>query len=188
MYKFLLIFFESPYCFITDYENPVEGRFGYNHWDFSPFNKFSNQIKLGKNSFANLIDRLTYASCKAPSGETGVCVTWNTCLHLGGRPSGNCNSNGVCCISIQWFKSLINLIFWALNTIRKKILIFKPDVINTCGASTVLNNTYWQSPVSMADSSSSCALTIKLDKKLTERKKSICQIRQVCSQISLNLA
>uniref|UniRef100_A0A0P6EKV9 CUB domain-containing protein n=1 Tax=Daphnia magna TaxID=35525 RepID=A0A0P6EKV9_9CRUS len=117
---------------------------------FSPANQFR--------PFANLLNRIppntansrsAFDACTSPAGEAGICTMSSVCSLFAGRPSGSCSLSRVCCV----------------------------NVVNGCGKTVTLNNTYWQSPAAVS-SPSNCALTIKLDAKLTEQSfKPICQIR-----------
>uniref|UniRef100_A0A0P5TBM7 Uncharacterized protein n=1 Tax=Daphnia magna TaxID=35525 RepID=A0A0P5TBM7_9CRUS len=117
---------------------------------FSPANQFR--------PFANLLNRISpntansrsaFDACTSPAGEAGICTMSSVCSLFAGRPSGSCSLSRVCCV----------------------------NVVNGCGKTVTLNNTYWQSPAAVS-SPSNCALTIKLDAKLTEQSfKPICQIR-----------
>ncbi|KAK4010450.1 hypothetical protein OUZ56_019593 [Daphnia magna] len=96
-----------------------------------------------------------FTSCTSPNKETGICAESGACTQLGGRASGACPSYGrVCCINV---------------------------VTNTCDDAdrkvVTLDNTYWLSPTMGIGSSTGCALTVKLDAKLPEQGKAVCQVR-----------
>ncbi|KAI9559191.1 hypothetical protein GHT06_015980 [Daphnia sinensis] len=97
-----------------------------------------------------------FTSCTSPNKETGICADSGTCTRLGGRASGACPSDGrVCCINV---------------------------VTNTCDDTerkvVTLDNTYWLSPtMGIGSSTTGCALTVKLDAKLPEQNKAVCQVR-----------
>ncbi|KAI9559209.1 hypothetical protein GHT06_015998 [Daphnia sinensis] len=151
---------QQPNYFIKDEDNLPEsrlflGNIATNLIGSSLFNnRFSpaNQFR----PFANLFNRIPAAnsrnnfdSCTSPAGENGICAMSSVCSLFNGRPSGSCSMSRVCCV----------------------------NVVNGCGKTVTLNNTYWQSPAT-ASSPSNCALTIKLDAKLAEQSsKPICQIR-----------
>ncbi|EFX82920.1 hypothetical protein DAPPUDRAFT_316208 [Daphnia pulex] len=91
----------------------------------------------------------------SPNKETGICEESGTCTRLGGRASGSCANGRVCCINI---------------------------VTNTCDETDrkviTVDNTYWQSPTTGINSFvSSCGITVKLDAKLPEQGKAVCQVR-----------
>ncbi|XP_046638127.1 uncharacterized protein LOC124316306 [Daphnia pulicaria] len=96
-----------------------------------------------------------FTSCTSPNKETGICEESGACIRLGGRASGSCANGRVCCINI---------------------------VTNTCDETDrkviTVDNTYWQSPTTGITSFvSSCGITVKLDAKLPEQGKAVCQVR-----------
>ncbi|XP_046459017.1 uncharacterized protein LOC124205608 [Daphnia pulex] len=96
-----------------------------------------------------------FTSCTSPNNETGICADSIACNRYGGRASGSCLGGRVCCINI---------------------------VSNTCGESDpkiiTIDNTYWLSPsMGIGSSTSSCSVTIKLNAKLPEQGKAVCQVR-----------
>ncbi|EFX64296.1 hypothetical protein DAPPUDRAFT_266634 [Daphnia pulex] len=108
---------------------------------------FNPRSLFGKSSTSAVFP---YDSCSSPNGVMGVCATAGICTQLSGTASGSCAFGSVCCI----------------------------NVATNCGGTVSLNNTYWQSPTNgISTSTTSCALTIKLDTKLTEQKRPICQVR-----------
>ncbi|KAI9559193.1 hypothetical protein GHT06_015982 [Daphnia sinensis] len=108
---------------------------------------FNPRSLFGKSSSSSVFP---YDSCSSPNGVMGICATSGTCNQIGGSASGSCAFGTVCCINIA----------------------------TNCGGTVSLNNTYWQSPTTgISSSTTSCALTIKLDTKLTEQPKPICQVR-----------
>lgn len=167
-------------------DNQPEGRFGISNLGATILNAglFNNRFTSGSNSrpFASLANRFpitlnpnfanpiaAFDSCTAPSGESGICAPGAVCSLFGGRPSGSCILGGVCCISksvcLSFYPVLDNHFDW------------KTDAITTCGGTITLNNTYWQSPSTAVSTSSTCALTVKLDTKLVEQKRAVCQVR-----------
>jgi hypothetical protein len=56
-------------------------------------------------------------------------------------------------------------------------IVFLSDVVNSCGGTVTLNNTYWQSPSTPVNAPSTCVMTVRLDNKLVEQAAPICQIR-----------
>ncbi|EFX82921.1 hypothetical protein DAPPUDRAFT_316207 [Daphnia pulex] len=97
-----------------------------------------------------------FTSCTSPNKETGICADSIACNRYGGRASGSCLGGRVCCINM---------------------------VSNTCDESDpkiiTIDNTYWLSP-SMgigSSSTSSCSVTVKLNAKLPEQGKAVCQVR-----------
>ena len=59
------------------------------------------------------------------------------------------------------------------------------DIVNRCGATVTLNNTYWQAPITVS-AESTCTLSIQLDPSLPEQRRNpICQVRLVSIEIFL---
>nr|CAH0107939.1 unnamed protein product [Daphnia galeata] len=116
---------------------------------WNPFSGLANKSPISINpNFENPIS--SFDACTSPNGESGICAPGNICSLFGGRPSGSCIFGKVCCI----------------------------NAISKCGATVTLNNTYWQSPVTVTSPSRlTCSVTIKLDTKFTEQKTPICQVR-----------
>ena len=168
--------------------NQVEGRFGLGTLGASILNAglFNNRFTalgttLGR-PFAGLGNRLpitlnpnyvgpitAFDSCTAPTGESGICSPGSVCSLFGGRPSGSCVFAGVCCISKSIFDILDDQ---SVTRVFPNI-----DAITTCGGAVTLNNTYWQSPTTAVSSTSTCALTVRLNSALVEQKKPTCQVR-----------
>lgn len=99
---------------LDNYGNQAtEARVGHDHWKGSPLHHlFNNRITSGNKHFANLANRFSttqdsswdhqlseYVSCRASTGEIGMCSSGAICSNLGGRPSGHCHPTGVCCVS-----------------------------------------------------------------------------------------
>ncbi|XP_046638096.1 uncharacterized protein LOC124316287 isoform X2 [Daphnia pulicaria] len=97
--------------------------------------------------FANLVSR--FEACTSSSGDAGICTSALACSLLSRKPSGSCNLGRVCCV----------------------------DVVNSCGGTVTLNNTYWQSSSTPVNAPSTCVMTVRLDNKLVEQASPICQIR-----------
>ncbi|XP_057368595.2 uncharacterized protein LOC130689675 [Daphnia carinata] len=98
---------------------------------------------------------IPFTSCTSPNKETGICAESGACTRLGGRASGACPEGRICCINV---------------------------VTNTCDDAdrkvVTLDNTYWLSPtMGISSSTTGCALTVKLDAKLSEQRKAVCQVR-----------
>ncbi|KAK4010451.1 hypothetical protein OUZ56_019594 [Daphnia magna] len=96
-----------------------------------------------------------FTSCTTPNREMGICAESGACIRGGGRASGTCDLGRVCCVNV---------------------------VSNTCDDEdrnvVTLDNTYWLSPTTgLSSTTSSCGLTVKLDAKLPEQGKAVCQVR-----------
>lgn len=131
----------------------------------------TSPVQLNPN-FPNLLT--TFDSCTSPNGQSGICTPGKVCGMFGGQPSGSCLFGGVCCVS-KWIK-----IMFMVSLLKTS----SSDTVSTCvGGTVTLNNTFWQSPTDRpVDSSSSCILNIKIDNRLVEQKKPICQVRYVSIQ------
>ncbi|EFX72901.1 hypothetical protein DAPPUDRAFT_110156 [Daphnia pulex] len=108
---------------------------------------FNNRFTPTWRPFANLANSLE--ACTSPSGDAGICTPGSVCSLFSGRPSGSCTQGKVCCV----------------------------NVVNSCGGTVTLNNTYWQSPSTPVNAPSTCVMTVRLDNKLVEQAAPICQIR-----------
>ncbi len=54
------------------------------------------------------------------------------------------------------------------------------DTVSSCDQTVTLNNTYWTSPISpVSATDSTCGLTVKLDARIAEQRRTICQVRSV---------
>ncbi|XP_057368577.2 uncharacterized protein LOC130689657 [Daphnia carinata] len=117
---------------------------GSNH-GLKPFSKVSKWMPSFNNlDVSSVLSK--FETCTAASQEEGICVPGAACSFFGGRPSGSCNVKNVCCV----------------------------NAVASCGRTITLNNTYWQSPMTLP---SSCSLTIKLDPTLLEQGQEIVQVR-----------
>lgn len=91
------------------------------------FTKPNNFFKFNRGPVANFFNRLSvnraasksdtirspFESCTSLTGEFGICSSRAVCSHFGGRSSGVCNANAVCCISM----SAVNVFLWLNLTI-----------------------------------------------------------------------
>ncbi len=73
--------------------------------------------------------------------------------------------------------SLKSLLCFYLKMFHSLSNVFPTDVVNSCGGTVTLNNTYWQSPSTPVNAPSTCVMTVRLDNKLVEQSSPICQIR-----------
>ena len=65
-----------------------------------------------------------------------------------------------------------------MNTIF--VLFLYIDILTTCSANIVANNTYWQSPLFGVDSGSVCVMALHLNTGVIRQNlQSICQVRSV---------
>ncbi|XP_046638095.1 uncharacterized protein LOC124316287 isoform X1 [Daphnia pulicaria] len=133
----------------ADYYNDQEGRFGLSGLGANLLNigLFNNRFHPRWRPFANLASSLE--ACTSPSGDAGICTPGSVCSLFSGRPSGSCTRGKVCCV----------------------------NVVNSCGGTVTLNNTYWQSSSTPVNAPSTCVMTVRLDNKLVEQASPICQIR-----------
>nr|CAH0104686.1 unnamed protein product [Daphnia galeata] len=96
-----------------------------------------------------------FTSCTSPNRETGICANSIACNRYGGRASGSCTGGRVCCI---------NMVTNTCDDANQKVI--------------TIDNTYWLSPtMGTSSSTASCGVTIKLDAKLPEQGKAVCQVR-----------
>ncbi|KAK4010446.1 hypothetical protein OUZ56_019589 [Daphnia magna] len=113
-------------------------------FQYQPSPRFSQHPEGSANTFFRHHPN-NLGSCRSScTGERGNCLDSQTCSLAGGRASGSCENNLVCCI----------------------------NVVNSCNRgwarhaeTVILNNTYWQSSLKPIKPSSSCSLTVKLDSR-----------------------
>lgn len=153
----------SSYGFNTiNPDETAEGRLGFGVLNGNLFAStrpatILNSLPVIRNpNFPSLLAS-SFDSCKASTGEMGICTPGFACSAYGGRPSGSCNFGTVCCI----------------------------NVVSTCSSQMTLNNTYWETPSTTISRPSSCSLTVKLDQRLLEQKRPICQVRLDFSAFSI---
>ena len=74
----------------------------------------------------------------------------------------------------------IEFAFFFLNAARCA------EILTTCSANVVANNTYWQSPLFGVDSGSVCVMALHLNTGVIRQNlQSICQVRLVLNSYSL---
>lgn len=162
----------------------VDGRQGFGLFNnaFSssrPAINFLNSLPIIRNpNFPTLQNILnSFDSCTATTGESGICTPGFACSAYGGRPSGSCGLGTVCCIS-KLIESVCSFLL-----IKNALL---SDVVSTCSSQITLNNTYWETPSTSLTRPTSCSLTVKLDQRLLEQRKSaICQVRYLKTAMNL---
>lgn len=125
-------------------------------------------------SFWNLVP------CYSTHTEPGLCLSTAICAAIGGTPSGSCmyrmSMSKTCCIINSNRKNPLQ---------KKQTTHFKNknsfsyiEILTTCSANVVANNTYWQSPLFGVDSGSLCIMALHLNTGVIRQNlQPICQVR-----------
>ena len=136
-------------------------------------------------SFWNLVP------CYSIHTEPGLCLSTAICSAIGGTPSGSCMhrmsiSKTCCIINSKKLKFLPKRVVnqnWICNFLNAARCA---EILTTCSANVVANNTYWQSPLFGVDSGSVCVMALHLNTGVIRQNlQSICQVRLVLNSYSI---